>query len=129
MIEYPLPKDKVKSNTGKKLDDINMNNVLNGTITPEDIKISKETLKLQGEIAKQAGKKQLQQNFDRASELINVEDDLILEIYDKLRPNRATKDELLQYVNVLETKYKANKCADFLRDAIEVYERRGILIK
>lgn len=129
MIEYPLPKNKVKSNTGKKLDDINMKNVLEGNITSEDIKISKETLKLQGEIAKQSGKTQLQQNFDRASELIDVEDSLILEIYDKLRPNRATKDELLQYATLLQTKYNAIKCADFIRDAVEVYERRGILLK
>lgn len=127
MIKYPLPKDKVKSNTGKKLDNINMKNVLDGTITPEDIKISKETLKLQGEIANQSGKRQLQQNFDRASELINVEDSLILEIYDKLRPNRATKEELLEYAKILQVKYGAVICAGFIRDAVDVYERRGIL--
>lgn len=127
MIKYPLPKDMVKSHTGKKLDSINMESVLDGSVTSEDIKISRETLKLQGEIANEAGKKQLQQNFDRASELTDVEDELILEIYDKLRPNRATKDELLGYADTLEKKYRAFMCADFIRDAVRVYERRGIL--
>ncbi|GKX28172.1 propanediol dehydratase small subunit [Vallitalea longa] len=129
MIKYPLPKDMVKSHTGKKLDSINMKSVLDGSVTSEDIKISRETLKLQGEIANEAGKKQLQQNFDRASELTDVEDELILEIYDKLRPNRATKNELLDYADTLEKKYRAVMCADFIRDAVKVYERRGILRK
>ncbi|WP_339362961.1 diol dehydratase small subunit [Vallitalea maricola] len=129
MVKYPLPKDKVRSYTGKKLDSINMESVLDGIVTPEDIKISKETLKMQGEIAYSSGKKQLQQNFNRASELTKVEDELILEIYDKLRPNRATKDELLDYANTLENKYSAVMCADFIRDAVKVYERRGILKK
>lgn len=127
MVKYPLPKNMVRSYTGKSLDSISMKNVLDGTVKPEDIKISKETLKLQGEIAKQSGKKQLQQNFNRASELTNVEDELILEIYDKLRPNRATKNELLTYASTLESKYGAIQCAEFIRDAVSVYERRGIL--
>jgi propanediol dehydratase small subunit len=127
MIKYPLPKDEVRTHTGKKLDSINMKSVLDGTVKPEDIKISKKTLEMQGEIAYNSGRKQLQQNFNRASELIDVEDELILEIYDKLRPNRATKEELLDYANTLESKYLAVKCADFIRDAVKVYERRGIL--
>ncbi|MCT4543439.1 MAG: diol dehydratase small subunit [Vallitalea sp.] len=127
MVKYPLPKDKVRSYTGKKLDSINMINVLNGTVSPQDIKISKETLQLQGEIASNSGRKQIKENFNRASELINVEDQLILEIYDKLRPNRATKDELLDYARLLEEKYMAFQCAKFIRDAVSVYERRGIL--
>ncbi len=34
-------------------------------------------------------------NFQRASELVNVPDDVILDMYNKLRPNRSTKKELI----------------------------------
>lgn len=127
MVKYPLPKDMVRSYTGKHLDQIQMDDVLRDNVTSDDIKISKETLHLQGEVAKEAGKNQIKGNFDRASELTGVEDALILEIYDKLRPNRATKAELLGYADRLDKDYKAHGCAAFIRDAVEVYERRGIL--
>ncbi len=129
MVKYPLPKDQVKSYTGKALDQIQMEDVLKGNVASDDIKISKETLHLQGEVARDAGKNQIKQNFDRASELTKVEDELILEIYDKLRPHRATKEELLTYADTLEHQYDASGCADFIRDAVKVYERRGILRK
>lgn len=129
MITYPLPKEQVKSFTGKQLNAITMEDVLSGRITSEDIKISKETLILQGKVAGQDGKQQLKNNFKRASELTKVEDALILEIYDKLRPHRATKEELLAYATTLEHQYAASGCAEFIRDAVSVYERRGILRK
>lgn len=129
MVKYPLPKEQVRSYTGKGLDDIKMEQVLRGEVTSDDIKISGETLGLQGQVAEEAGKTQIKENFHRASELTNVEDALILEIYDKLRPNRATKEELLGYAKRLEEEYGAKTCGAFIRDAVAVYERRGILRK
>lgn len=131
MIKYPLSKnhaDTITSRTGKKLSDVHIKDVLTGTVTAEDIKISKETLKMQGEVAKEHGKKQMARNLTRAGELVEVDDQLILEIYDKLRPNRSTKKELLNYAGLLETKYKAFETARLVREAADVYERRGILM-
>jgi len=131
MIKYPLsqsmPPQQIKSKTGKSLEDINISNILDGKITADDIKISKETLIMQGEIAKEAGRPQLNDNFVRASELIDVPDKELLEIYEKLRPNRSTKSELLEIVKRLEEKYGASHCSKLVLDAIKVYEKRGIL--
>ena len=131
MIKYPLsqnmPPEQIKSKTGKSLGDININNILDGKITADDIKISKETLLMQSEIAKEAGRPQLNDNFVRASELIEVPDKELLEIYEKLRPNRSTKSELLEIARRLEEKYKATNCSKLVLDAIKVYEKRGIL--
>lgn len=131
MDKYPLsknlPHDKIKTNTGKALSDINIENILNGNIKSEDIKISKETLLMQGEIAESCGRPQLNKNFIRASELIDVPDQLILKIYEALRPNRSTKAELLNIAGELESKYRAYNCSKLVREAVEVYEKRGIL--
>lgn len=131
MIKYPLsqnmPGQQIKSKTGKSLDDINISNILDGKITADDIKISKETLIMQGEIASEAGRSQLNDNFVRASELIEVPDKELLEIYEKLRPNRSTKSELLEIVRRLDEKYNATHCSKLVLDAIKVYEKRGIL--
>ena len=131
MIKYPLsqsmPPQQIKSKTGKSLEDINISNILDGKITADDIKISKETLIMQGTIAKEAGRPQLNDNFVRASELIDVPDKELLEIYEKLRPNRSTKSELLEIVKRLEEKYCATHCSKLVLDAIKVYEKRGIL--
>lgn len=131
MVKYPLsqnmPPEQIKSKTGKSIKDININNILEGNVTAEDIKISKETLKLQGEFAEEAGRPQLKENFVRASELIEVSDKLLLEIYEKLRPNRSTKSELLQIAKDLEEKYAATSCAKLVLEAVEIYEKRGIL--
>src|SRR5665647_3667706 len=102
-----MPPEQIKSKTGKSLKDISITNILDGKITADDIKISKETLLMQGEIAKEAGRPQLNGNFVRASELIEVPDKELLEIYEKLRPNRSTKSELLEIARRLEEKYKA----------------------
>jgi len=131
MTKYPLsqntPPEEIKSRTGKSLKDINIKNILDGKITADDIKISKETLIMQGDIARDAGRTQLNDNFVRASELIEVPDSELLEIYEKLRPNRSTKSELLDIARSLVQKYGANNCSKLVLDAIEVYEKRGIL--
>jgi propanediol dehydratase small subunit len=131
MIKYPIsqnmPPEEIKSKTGKSLKDINISNILDGKITADDIKISKETLLMQGEFAKEAGRPQLNDNFVRAAELIEVPDAELLEIYEKLRPNRSTKSELLKIATKLKEEYAATHCAKLVLDAIEVYEKRGIL--
>jgi len=131
MIKYPLsqnmPPERIKSKTGKSLKDINITNILDGKITADDIKISKETLIMQGTIASEAGRPQLNDNFARASELIEIPDKELLTIYEKLRPNRSTKGELLEIARTLKEKYRANHCSKLVLDALEVYEKRGLL--
>ena len=117
----------IRSKTGRALGDITMDSVLSGDITPEDIKISKEQLHYQGKVAREHGRVQMEQNFVRAGEMVDMEDALLLEIYDKLRPNRSTKQELLEYAARLENEYQAVECAKLIRQAASVYERRGVL--
>ncbi|MCL2527939.1 MAG: diol dehydratase small subunit [Defluviitaleaceae bacterium] len=127
-MNYPLNTHMdVPSKTGKKQSEITIEAVANGEITPEDIKISRETLLLQGEAAEKSGRPHLAQNFRRGAELTSIPDELLLEMYGKLRPYRATKEELTEMANTLLTKYNAPICAKLVKDAAEIYEKRGIL--
>jgi len=127
-MPYPLSAHMdVPSKTGKKQSQITLEAVAKGEITPEDIKISRETLLLQGEAARESGRPHLAHNFERAAELVDIPDELLLEIYGKLRPFRATKAELLDMASTLLTRYNAPICAKLVTDAAEIYEKRGIL--
>lgn len=130
-MRYPLgeyEKDIISSKTGKKLEDITLDEVVKNHISSEDIKISKETLKIQGQIAKDAGNDPMEKNFARAAELVDVPDEVILKMYDKLRPNRSTKAELVLMAQELLEKYNAKNCARLVMEAAEVYEKRGVLL-
>lgn len=130
-MRYPLgeyEKDKISSKTGKKLEDITLSEVMKNHVSSDDIKISKETLKAQGQIAKEAGNDPMELNFARAAELVDVPDDVILKMYDKLRPNRSTKLELVTMAKELLEKYNAVNCAKLVMEAAEVYEKRGVLL-
>lgn len=127
---YPLIENHpevIRSKTGKKLEDITIDNIMSGEIGIDDVSISKETLILQAEVARQAGRIQLAENFIRAAELISIPDDEILEMYNKLRPHRSTEEELIELSEKLEKKYEAKVCAEFVRGTLEVYKKRDIL--
>ena len=130
-MRYPLgelEKERIRSKTGKKLTEITLDEVMKGHISSDDIKISKEMLKAQGQVAKETGNDPIEKNFERAAELVDVPDDVILKMYDKLRPNRSTKLELVQMAQELIEKYNAKNCARLVMEAAEVYEKRGILL-
>jgi propanediol dehydratase small subunit len=128
--DYPLANKKaemIKTPTGKTLDDITLQKVLDGEINPEDVRISPETLELQAQVAESVGRDAFARNLRRAAELIIVPDDRILEIYNAIRPYRSTKKELMEIADELENKYNADINADFIREAAEVYEQRNRL--
>lgn len=130
--DYPFGKktpDKIKTYTGKKLSELNLEKVIKGEINADDLKVSKETLEMQAEIAEKVNRGALANNFRRAAELIEVPDERILEIYNALRPYRSTKQELLDIADELENKYNCKINSELIREAAEVYEKRGRLRK
>ena len=104
-----------------------MEAVLAGEVAPEDLRIAPETLRLQARIAEQSGRPQLAQNFRRAAELTALPDELVLSIYNSLRPRASTKQQLTDIADELESAYSATLCAALVREAADVYERRNIL--
>ena len=130
--DYPLASrrpDLVRTLTGKGLQDIGLENVVSGKIDAQEIRIGPETLELQAQVAEKHGRPQLALNFRRAAELTRIPDEEVLKIYNALRPARSTKEELLILAKELEKKYQAKINAAFVREALKVYEKRGLLRK
>lgn len=127
VADYPVAKkhpEWIKLGNGKKFEDITLENILENKITANDMRITPEILKKQGEIAEAAGRGFIKNNFNRAAELTKVPDARLLEMYNALRPYRSSKQELLDIATELETQYQATISAGFFREAAENYERR-----
>lgn len=128
--DYPLSAKRpelLKTPTGKTLSDISLEKVLSGEVTPQDVRIAPETLRMQAEIADGVGRTQFANNLRRAAELTAIPDQRILQIYNALRPYRSTKQELLAIAEEMESQYSATINAAFVREAAGVYERRNRL--
>jgi propanediol dehydratase small subunit len=129
---YPLGSkspDLLFTPTQKSYNDLTLDAALKGEVTAADLRISPKTLEMHADISESLGRTQLAKNFRRAAEMISISDARILEIYNALRPNRSTKDELLAIADELEKEYGAIENAGLIREAADVYERRGRLKK
>jgi propanediol dehydratase small subunit len=121
--------DLVRSATGLGLDDITLDKVIAGQLSFDDVRIRPETLEYQAQIAESASRPHIAVNLRRAAEMTQIPDARVLEIYNAMRPYRSTKQELLDIASELETNYQARICAAFVREAAEVYEKRGRIKK
>jgi propanediol dehydratase small subunit len=84
-------------------------------------------LRQQAAIARAAGRATLALNFERAAEMVNMPQELILSIYEKLRPGRVKdKMALLALAAELRRDHGAEGLAIFIEEAADVYERRGM---
>ncbi|VDR28274.1 Propanediol dehydratase small subunit [Raoultella terrigena] len=93
------------------------------------MRISRETLEYQAQIAEQMQRHAIARNLRRAGELIAIPDSRILEIYNALRPYRSSTEELLAIADELEYQYQATINAAFIRESAEVYRQRDKLRK
>ena len=128
--DYPLADTQPENIFGKRglaLDDITLEAVINGQVEMADLQITPKALRDQGEIANDAGRPTLALNFERAAELVAVPQELIMSTYELLRPGRAkTKQEIVERAQLLRAIYGANSIADFILEAAEIYEKRGL---
>lgn len=128
--DYPLAEtqpDAVSGPRGKRLSDVTLDAVLDGSVTMEDLRITPEALRAQAEIARDAGRPTLAENFERAAELVNVPQDVIMQVYELLRPGRArAKQQLLDAARMLRDEYDASRMAAFVEEAAATYEERGL---
>ena len=128
--DYPLAEtqpEAVRGPRGKRLADVTLDAVLSGEVTMEDLRITPDALIAQAEIARDAGRPTLAENFERAAELVNVPQDVIMQVYELLRPGRArAKQQLLDAARMLREEHSARRMAAFVEEAAEIYEARGL---
>jgi propanediol dehydratase small subunit len=124
--EYPLGTNRpslVRTPGGLTLEEL----TLHGEgVTSGELRATPETLRLQADVARAAGRAQLADNLERAAELAVIPDESILAIYTALRPGRSTADGLEEWARDLESR-GAPATAAFVREAAQVYAERGLL--
>jgi len=117
---------KITTQSGKSLDDLTIDALRANELTPEDFRISREQLDQQASAAEDAGYRQLGENLRRAAEMTGLSTEQVFEIYNMLRPNRATYAELTALADRLDSAQGMPRLAAFVREAAEVYRARGI---
>jgi propanediol dehydratase small subunit len=127
--DYPLGTrrpDLVFTPGGLALGDVTLEALRQGRLEPADSRATPETLLLQAEVARAAGRAPLAESLERAAELATVPDDLVLAVYTALRPRRATRGQLGEWADRLEG-HGAHRTARFVREAADAYAERGLL--
>jgi propanediol dehydratase small subunit len=127
---YPLAEkapERVRGRTGKGLAELSLAAITAGEVTIEDLAIAPEGLRAQAAVAGTAGRPTLARNLERAAELVNVPEPVLLRVYELLRPGRAAaKEDLLQAAAELRETHGAVLNAALVEEAAEQYERRGL---
>ena len=129
---YPLREHaagELRAASGRPLAELTAQALDAGELSIADTQISGEALRAQAAVARRAGYTQLAANLDRAAELTAVPNAEVLRMYDMLRPGRATHEQLVALADELQEQYRAEACAAFVREAAEVYLRRGLVRK
>ena len=129
-FQYPLMEheaESLRAFSGRPLDEITFEAAVSGDLSADDLRIHADTLRLQAEVAQQAGYAQLAVNLRRAAELTVVPNEEVLQIYELLRPGRASWDQLMQLADRLHATYDAHENARLVREAAETYRTRGLL--
>lgn len=117
----------IKTKSGRSVDELTIDALREGNLAAADFRISREALARQAEAAHSAGYVQLAENLRRAAELSGLSNQELLDMYELLRPGRATYDELAAVASRLESEQDMPRVAAFVREAASVYRARGIL--
>ncbi|BBY58738.1 diol dehydratase small subunit [Mycolicibacterium sarraceniae] len=99
---------------------------VDGKLSLSDLRMDPATLAHQASVAAAGGNPQLAENFLRAAELATMTDGEVMDLYEALRPHRSTAQELETLGAALESR-GARRCAQLVRHAATVYQRRGLL--
>jgi propanediol dehydratase small subunit len=130
IADYPLAEtrpDQIRGKRGKALAEITLDAAIEDRVTMEDLRITPTALQSQAEIARAAGRPTLALNFERAAELVEVPQDVIMSVYELLRPGRArSKQQLRDTARTMRETYQAERIARFIEEASQTYEERGL---
>jgi propanediol dehydratase small subunit len=115
-----------KAFSGRDADELTADRLARDELGADDVRIHPDTLEHQAQIAEQHENPQLAANFRRAAELALVPEGELMAMYEALRPHRSSAADLEALATRLEA-CPAPRCAALVREAAEVYARRGLL--
>ena len=124
LIEHP---ELLHSANGRPLAEMTLENAVAGELSGADMLISAAALRAQAAIARAHGYEPLAENLERAAELTEVPNDELLRMYEMLRPDRSTFEELTDLAERLETEFAAPANGRLVREAATVYRERRLV--
>jgi propanediol dehydratase small subunit len=116
---------EIRTRSGRPLSELTLAALRDGALAGDDFRISGEQLEAQAAAAQAAGHRQLADNLRRAAELTGVSNERVFEIYEMLRPGRASFAELDALARRLAAEGMP-RVAAFVAEAAEAYRARGI---
>lgn len=116
----------VTAHSGRNLAEVTVEAARNGDLALDDIRVSRETLLAQADVAERSGSVQLAMNLRRAAEMTALSSEEMLAAYEALRPHRSSFAELEELAQRLAER-DAPTCAALVREAATAYQRRGLL--
>ena len=122
-----MKKNTIYTFSGRSIDELSIQGILSDDLTAEDFRIHGETLNHQARVSEEAGYTQLAENLRLAAELTHMSNEEVLEIYNTLRPRRTSYTEIIAMADRLENERQTPLTASLLREAAEVYLKRGIV--
>jgi len=112
--------------SGRDAAELTFDRLADEDLGADDVRIHPETLARQADVAQTYGNPQLAANLRRAAELALLSEAEVMALYEALRPHRSSAAELAALANRLEA-VPAPRCAALVREAAQVYARRGLL--
>lgn len=112
--------------SGRPADELTLERLAADGLDVDDVRIHPETLERQAAVAAAHANPQLAENLRRAAELAALPDAEMMALYEALRPHRSSAAALEALAARLDT-VPAPRCAALVREAAEVYARRGLL--
>ncbi len=120
-------RDEITTQSGRPLEDLTLEKVLGGNVSPSDVSVNAETLMVQAGFARDAGYDQVADNLARAAEMTRIPNDELLEVYESLRPGRSTYYQLLSISQRIASMYEAELTGAYIREAADAYRDTGLL--
>ena len=127
MPETPSDDDLRRRESTLRPEEITMAALRAGRVQPEAVTIRRRTLEAQAATAAAEGFPQLARNFRRAAELTAIPAPVLMDLYEKLRPKRARYEELLALSQTITARYDAPETGTYIREAAEVYRKKGLV--
>jgi propanediol dehydratase small subunit len=115
----------IRSASGRRVDELTLEALRAGALTADDFRISRAQLDAQASAAEAGGYRQLAENLRRAAELTALPNERVFEIYEMLRPGRATAARLRELAAELAAQ-DLPRVSAFIIEAAEAYAARGI---
>ncbi len=130
--DYPLATrcpEHILTPTGKPLTDITLEKVLSGEVGPQDVRISRQTLEYQAQIAEQMQRHAVARNFAARRSLSPFLTSAFWLSITRCARSAPSQAELLAIADELEHTWHATVNAAFVRESAEVYQQRHKLRK